>query len=106
MAYSRTKKIKQTKHAINRAKDRLGMCQESSIAIMMRNALGRGQCANDFPPGEFKNYLLCRERGKRIKVYKGKVFVFNRSSKRCITVYPVPEEHMEEYLKYQKLLNK
>lgn len=52
-----------------------------------------------------EDYIFKRtaKRDKKVKIYKHNVFVFFRTSDRCITCYPLPEELEEEYEKVRHM---
>lgn len=92
----------QTKHSLERMGSRIGITNKKNAENMIRNASKKGLSINDFPPCGLKDYLLTKDVGKRVKVYKGNIFIFNKTSDRAITLYPIPEEFMEDYNKYGK----
>lgn len=96
------KNKKQTHHGLQRMAERMGVTQKSVATKTIQNANRLGKCIQQFPDGEFKNYLLSKQHNKRVKVYKGFVFIFNKTSDRVITLYPIPEEFKEEYNTYGK----
>ena len=71
----------------------------TELIYISRYAIKNGLNLNDLPDGPLKNYVYAKTkiRGKRIKLYRGYVFIFFRASKRMITCYPIPEKHVEEY---------
>ena len=94
---SRTKTKHQTKHALGRAHERLGVPEKIAMN-MMKRASTEGLSPSQLPEGPTKDLLARKEkRGhKRIKVYKGNVYVFNKNSNRCITVYKLEMKEGEE----------
>lgn len=63
-------------------------------------AIRNGITFNQIPSGPLKSYVgwkICKGR-KRVKLYRGYVFIFFNNSRRLITCYPIPEKHMKEYL--------
>ena len=98
-----TRKVrKQTLHSLDRAKERIGVANKKQAEIMIRNAFRKGKSVGEFPDGRLKNYINSKRHHKKVKVYKGKIFIFSNTSNRCITLYPIPEDLMEEYEFYEK----
>lgn len=93
---------KPTKHSLDRMKTRAGISNKKQAENMIKAASRKGMSIDDFPPCELKNYLLTKNSGKRVKVYKGIIYIFNKTSDRALTLYPIPEEYMEDYNKYGK----
>ena len=91
-----------TKHSLSRMKTRAGICQESVAIRTMQNASRKGLCIADFPDCKLKDYLKTKDKGKRVKVYKGYIYIFNKTSDRAITLYKIPDEYKEDYEKYGK----
>lgn len=54
-----------------------------------------------------EGYMFKRtaKRDKKVRIYQHNVFVFFRTSDRCITCYPLPEELEEEYEKVRHIEN-
>jgi len=96
------RKQKPTHHSLLRMAERCGITNAKAATNMIRNASKLGRGIQSFPDGELKNYLLSKKHNKRVKVYKGIVFIFNKTSDRAITLYPIPNEFMEEYKTYDK----
>lgn len=46
------------------------------------------------------NWLCSISPYKRVKVYEGYVFIYNLRSDRCITLYPIKDEYLEDYKDY------
>lgn len=68
---------------------------------LIRNASKNGDCPADFRNGHPKIYsYLSKLSTKRVKIYRGFVFIFNKTSDRLITMYELPEEYTEEYQIY------
>lgn len=95
-----------TFHGYTRIKERTDI-GEKEIRNLSRLAIKNGVNFGQVPEGAFRNYLNWKvaKRGKRIKLYRGYIFIFFLSSRRLITVYPIPEKHMEEYKKIKKTLD-
>ena len=86
----------QTAHALKRMAERIGMNGESATKFL-RAASRKGIPPESFPDGPLKDFLTAKQVGKRVRVHKGVVAIFNKTSDRAITAYRIPEEHMEEY---------
>ena len=85
-----------THHAKEQLKAR-GVADDSFVVA----ALKHGYSVGCFRKSEFKNYLLSRaSKGKRLKVYKGWVFVFTNTSNKLITAYPIKDRYRENYERY------
>lgn len=93
---------KPTHHSLMRMAERCGITNRTAATNMIRRASKMGRHIQSFPDGELKNYLLSKQHNKRVRVYKGIVFIFNKTSDRAITLYPIPNEFMEEYKTYDK----
>lgn len=91
-----------TTHGLRRLKSRVGIKNKRVAERMIAEASRYGKSIYDFPEGEFRDYLISKDHGKRLRVFKGIVFIFNKTSDRCITCYPIPDEHLEEYNSYGK----
>ena len=61
---------------------------------MICAASKKGCCPNQFD-GEFGEYLAKKSIVKRVKVYDNLIWIFNKTSDRLITVYPIPERFMK-----------
>ena len=93
---------RQTRHGLSRMNTRIGISNEEIAINTIRCASKKGMSISEFEEGALKDYLRTKDHGKRIKVYKGTIYIFNKTSDRVITLYPIPEEFMEEYNKYGK----
>ncbi len=87
-----------TLHGYNRVKQRTDF-KITKNTNLSASAVKYGLNFNDIPPGPLKSYVGWKRArgGKRIKLYKGYVFVFFLNSKRLLTCYPIPEKHLAEY---------
>ena len=87
------KKVKNTIHSYDRARERFGLSR-STTTLMIKNALLHGISPDKLEDYELREMLLHKQacNHKRIKIYKNKVFVFCKTSTRCITVYPLEKE--------------
>lgn len=96
------RKQKQTRHGIIRMAERMGVNSQKQATEIIRKASKIGLDICDFPLGAFRDYLYSKKHNKRVKVYLGFVFIFNKTSDRVITLYKIPTEYKEEYEKYGK----
>lgn len=63
---------------------------------LFKNALLKGQSAQDIKDKKLKQYI-CERQGKcKIKLYKGYLFIYNKNSKKLYTMYKLPKELSEE----------
>ena len=83
-------RTRNTVHSYDRAKERFGLSRETT-KLMIKNALYYGISPDKLEDEELKRELLHKQacNRKRIKIYKGKVFVFCKTSTKCITIYPL-----------------
>jgi hypothetical protein len=95
---AKTKCKKQTKHGMYRITDRCGIPKGTSNQFI-KSASIHGFSPLNIPEGPLRYYLLSKEYacGKRVKLYKGFIFIFNHTSNRLITAYPLPEKFVEEF---------
>lgn len=87
----------QTAHAKMRIVERAGMSGRTAERFLKdasRNGLPPAAFGIGTPFGEF---LRSKSACKRVKVYKGMVVIFNKTSDRAITCYRIPEEFEREY---------
>lgn len=92
-----------TKHGIERIKERTDISKHD-LKMLSKYAIKNGMNLQDIPPGPFKSYVgyKVHKENKRIKIYRGYVFIFFKTSYRLITCYPIPEKHIDEYNKIIK----
>lgn len=92
-----SKKFNLTGHALKRLEQRANVTKKSGAVGYVKNALKNGLQIKDFPDGEFKDFLQRKadHSGKRIRVYKGFIFVFNTSNNGLTTLYEIPEKFKE-----------
>lgn len=93
-------KTNNTNHSYYRAAERLGLNKEKARKMMREasrygiNGLGYTDDSDKFINNKrLMRYLQKKQYfnpHKRIKFYQGYVFVFCRTSTRCLTVYPAP----------------
>ena len=95
---ARTKCKRQTRHGLYRITDRCGI-PEGTAKQFIKSASIHGYSPLHMPEGNLRKYLLNKEYacGKRVKIYKRFVFIFNNTSNRLITAYPLPEEFVPEF---------
>lgn len=89
-----------TKHAKIRFKERTDFASKDMNKIC-KLAIKNGLSFKQLPKGNLKKYLSVRNH-KRIKIYQGFIFFFFKTSNRLITIYPIPEQFLEEYKKILK----
>lgn len=98
------KKIKNlTLHSYERLLERTDLRYEELKQISSL-AIKNGISFSELPSGPLKSYVgrKISRRGKRVKLYRGYVFIFFINSKRMITCYPIPDKHLGEYKKILK----
>lgn len=101
---TRKKVINFHKHGLKRSMERCGIGKKQGFRNMINNAVKYGQNPFDFPvDSQIYKFLKEKEKykGKRIKTYKGKVFILSKNTNNLITVYEIPEHLKEEYKKYE-----
>ena len=93
-------------HYRKRAYQRANISKENNSVSFANNAFRHGhfpeyyhqkyQQTNNPLYFEFYQFLLRRQlSGKRVKVYKQWIFVFNSTNNRPTTVYPIPDEYLD-----------
>lgn len=90
------KKVKQTHHSLYRMNQRLGVSSAKTASAMILAAKKHGASPEDFPEGELKNFLIEKSWSKKVKVYHRHMYIFNKNSRRAITVYLVPKRFETE----------
>lgn len=82
-------KTKNCNHAYYRASERCGWDRKTAD-LMMKLASKKGLSPENLGEGEQADLLRFRQLKtcRRIKYYKGYVFIFASTSTRCYTVYP------------------
>lgn len=100
---SRTKYKNQTKHGMNRIIERCGIPKSCAKGFIHAASI-HGYNSGHLNEGKLKDYLISKElgKGKRVKVYKGFIFIFNNTSNRLITAYPIPDDLVEEFNCFMK----
>lgn len=85
-------KTKNSAHAYERAAERLGWSKRKAKEEMAFARQG-GLSVGELKPGALRDWLYAKQRGtpRKLKIWKGCVFVFCSTSTRCLTVYPLPE---------------
>lgn len=97
--------VKSSRHAKERAGERLNIAYKAKRNQLFNRALRYGHPPNDFA-GEFFDYLnnkKKRQKGIGIKVYDKNIFIYK--NKLVITVFPVPEKYLpveENYASFIK----
>lgn len=85
-------------HAYLRAAERCGW-KPKQAEYIMKSAQKHGLTSNDpIEDEKLKKFLTNRQKHtfRRIKYYKGYIFVFASTSTKCYTVYPYPYEKEKE----------
>lgn len=92
-----------TTHGFERVKERSDFC-DKQLNNLSRYAIKNGINISDIPDGRLKKYVWHRikQRDKRVKLYRGYVFIFFKNSKRLITFYPLPDFFIPEYKEISK----
>ena len=98
MAYNiaGSKRVKQTHHSLERMATRLGVTNEKNATEIILAAKRYGASPQKFPECPLKDFLYIKSVCKNLKVYKGFIFVFNKNSRRAITVYKVPDKYLND----------
>lgn len=93
-----------TYHGFLRVKERSNIC-DKEIKRLGYLAIKNGINHNQIPPGPLRNFVEKKIalKGKRVKLYRGCVFIFFLTSNRLITCYPIPNKYIDEY---NKIANK
>ena len=84
------RKRKPKLHAYQRAAQRLGLYRDEAYRLV-NEAWSAGKAAEDLEDGPLKDYLMRKSLRKKVRLYKDTVFIFNKTSKTCITMYKLPE---------------
>ena len=89
-------KSKNTDHSYLRAAERFGWSKKKAKE-MMQLASRHGVSVGNMRKGPLQEWLLEHQiyTHRRIKLYKGYVFVFASTSTKCITVYEAPKLDVE-----------
>lgn len=111
----RIDKNQYTFHGFIRVKERLNV-KDKEIKTLSLYAIKNGLNLGDLSEGRLRTFVINKmnQKHKRIKLYRGYVFIFFKNSNRLITSYPIPESLMSEYeiarrrknKKYEKAKNK
>lgn len=88
-----------TKHGFRRVKERTNIGSKEIKKELINIAIKKGLHYGAIPPGPLRDFLYSKAKvgNKRVKLYKGYIFIFFVNSKRLITCYPLPEQFQEEY---------
>lgn len=103
----RTKKL--TRHVVERATERLsveGLPPDNVIKKMMKYGLTPGDFTGDFY--SYLQYIKTKKfKSIRIRVLYDSILIYNKNSKRAITVYPVPPKFLPitQYIKSEENKN-
>lgn len=89
-----------TKHGYLRVKERTTIT-DNEINTLSSYAIKNGVNYNEIIDGPLKMFVWNKQRkgNKRVKLYRGYVFIFFLNSRRLITCYPIPDEFLEDYKK-------
>lgn len=92
-----------TYHGFQRAEERTGIDDRDKKRLgsyAVRNGIDFCQ----IPPGPLRSYVGFKiaQKGKRVKLYRGYVFIFFKTSNRIITCYEIPKRHLAEYNELKK----
>lgn len=88
------RKANSTKHSKERFIERTRY-SEHNFQEYVTYASQYGKCPNDFD-GDFGDYLKVKGKYKRLKVFDGYIWIFNKTSNRLITIYSVPKRFETE----------
>lgn len=88
-------KVANTKHSKVRALERTNLDHKGRTKLI-KNACRHGKTWEMLKQGSLRNYVFDKQSRsrKKIKYYNGYLFVFQKTSTACITLYPVPKEIM------------
>lgn len=97
------RKVKNTHHAYIRAKERIGITKKEAERLI-KEAYFSGVSVNALNDCPIKRFLARKAhyRRKRIKIYKGYVFVFCSTSTKCITMYKIKQEILDAQREWEK----
>ena len=92
-----------TYHGFVRVKERSNICSQE-IKRLGYLAVKNGINHSQILPGPLRNFVEKKiaSKGKRVKLYRGYVFIFFVNSNRLITCYPIPTKYIDEYNKIIK----
>ena len=90
---SRTR-VNNSRHSYDRARDRTNLSKRA-VEKLIKEASSYGVSAGSMPNGPLRRYIASKGDKKRVKYFKGYVFVFAKTSTSCITMYPADEEVIE-----------
>ena len=85
-------------HAYQRAAERFGL-HKNEADRLVKEAFTAGKQAHELE-GPYRNFLKSKGSLKKLKIYKDKVFIFNRTNRSCITMYPLEPELIKEQQMY------
>ena len=94
-------KSRNTAHSYLRAAERAGLSKTEAERLMKMASRNR-RSIDMLPDGPIKEYLRKKRRaGKRIKYLEGYVFVFCKTSTKCLTMYPIDPEVVRAQILYE-----
>lgn len=97
------RRISNTKHSFKRAKERTELTKDEAKCLI-REASVKGKAWGNLPEGPLKEFVKKRSKYKRVKYYRGYIFVFNKTSSSCITMYPVHQYVLDDQKQFEFFL--
>lgn len=96
-----------TYHGFQRTEERTGI-EDRDKKRLGSYAVRNGIDFCQIPPGPLRSYVGFKiaQKGKRVKLYRGYVFIFFKTSNRIITCYEIPKRHLTEYNELKKKYKK
>ena len=85
-------------HAYQRAAERLGL-HKAEADRLVKEAFTAGKQAHELE-GPYKTFLMFKGAFKKLKIYKDIVFVFNKTNRACITMYPLSQKLIDNQQRY------
>ena len=85
-------------HAYQRAAERLGL-HKAEADRLVKEAFTAGKQAHELD-GPYKTFLMFKGDFKKLKIYKDIVFVFNKTNRACITMYPLSQKLINKQQRY------
>lgn len=96
-------KTKNTLHSYERAAERAGITKNEAKRLFREVSSANITSIHSMPSGPLKKYLIRKSgTGKRIKYYKGYVFVLCSTSTRCLTMYKVHDNVLNAQKEYDE----
>lgn len=90
-----------TTHGIQRSRERTDLSSRE-VKDLIRSASRKGLTVTMLSPGPLRTYVAQRGTRKRVKYYKGYLFIFQKTSTSLITMYPVPTTVFEAQEQYDR----